>query len=154
MSSPLFQTLSAWMRIIMRHSMRDFMLYAREHNYSMAQLNAMLRIHHKGACGVSDLGDEMGVSSAAASQLLERLVQQGLVTRSEDPQDRRNKVVMLTAAGQQIVQESIAARQVWLDHLVELMTPVEQEQVNTALQLLLDKAITADEQKDPNGKAE
>ncbi len=145
---PLNQTLSEWLRVIMRHSMRDFMLYAREHNYSVAQLNAMLRVHHKGACGISDLGDEMGVTSAAASQLLERLVQQGLVTRAEDPQDRRNKVVTLTVAGQQIVQESMAARQAWLAHLVTLLTPAEQEQVNAALQLLIDKAA-ADEHEGP-----
>lgn len=154
MSTPLTQTLNEWMRIVMRHSMRDFMLYARAHNYSMAQLNAMFRIHHKGACGVSDLGDEMGVTSAAASQLLERLVQQGLATRAEDPQDRRNKVVTLTAAGQHIVQESMAARQAWLAHLAERLPPTEQEQVNTALQLLIEKATAAENHESPAGSPE
>lgn len=144
MLSPLIQTLHEWMRVIMQHSMRNFMLYAKEHGYSMAQLNAMFRIHHKGACGVSDLGEEMGVTSAAASQLLERLVQQGLAARAEDPQDRRTRVVTLTPAGEQIVRDSIAARQGWLDRLAELLTPAEQEQVNAALQLLIAKTALLD----------
>jgi DNA-binding MarR family transcriptional regulator len=146
MTPALTQTLHEWMRLIMRHSMRNFILFAKEKNYSIAQLNAMFRIHHKGACGVSDLGEEMGVTSAAASQLLEKLVQGGLASRAEDPQDRRNKVVMLTDAGEQIVQESMAARQGWLVRLVELLSPSEQEQVNAALQLLIEKTTLLDEQ--------
>jgi DNA-binding MarR family transcriptional regulator len=148
MSIPLIQTLHEWMRVTMRHSMRNFMLYAKEKNYSMAQLNAMFRIHHKGACGISNLGEEMGVTSAAASQLLEKLVQQGLATRAEDPQDRRNKVVALTEAGQRIVQESMAARQSWLANLAEQLSPTEQEQAQAALQLLIEKTALLDEEKE------
>lgn len=142
MSSFLSQTLHEWMRLVMRHSMRNFILYAKEKNYSVAQLNALFRIHHKGECGISDLGDEMGVTSAAASQLLDKLVQQGLAVRTEDPHDRRNKRVALTEAGERIVQESMAARQSWLDRLAEKLTQAEQEQVNHSLQLLIEKAKT------------
>lgn len=145
MSPPLVETLHDWMHILMRHSMRNFMLYAKEKNFSMAQINALFRIHHKGACGVSDLGDELGVSSAAASQLLERLVQQGLVTRSEDPLDRRNKRVVLTEAGERIIQESIQARQKWLTSLANLLTPAEQEQVEASLRLLIERAALLEE---------
>jgi len=144
MSPPLAQTLHDWMRVVMQHSMRNFMLYAKEHNYSMAQLNALFRIRHKNTCGVSDLAEEMGVTSAAASQLLERLVQQGLAVRSEDPQDRRNKRVALTEAGERIVGESIAARQSWLTQVAELLPADEQKQVNEALQLLIEKTTLLD----------
>ncbi|MCL5995304.1 MAG: MarR family transcriptional regulator [Chloroflexi bacterium] len=153
MSPPLIHTLHEWMRVIMRHSMRNFILYTKEHKYSAAQLNTLLRIHRNGACSVSDLGEEMGVTSAAASQLLERLVQQGLAARSEDLRDRRNKVVTLTSAGRQIVQESIVVRQSWLDRLAELLTPEEQEQVNVALQLLIEKTVRLDEEEGPGRKS-
>lgn len=145
MSPPLIQTLHEWMRVTMRHSMRNFMIYAKENNFSIAQLNAMFRIYHKGTCGVSDLGDDMGVTSAAASQLLERLVQQGLAVRAEDPQDRRNKRIALTQAGLHIVQQSMEARQGWLSRLPDLLTPSEQDQVNAALQLLIDRTLLLDE---------
>ena len=144
MSPPLAQTLHDWMRVVMQRSMRNFMLYAKEHNYSMAQLNTLFRIRHKNTCGVSDLAEEMGVTSAAASQLLEKLVQQGLAVRTEDPQDRRNKRVALTEAGERIVGESIAARQSWLTQVAELLPAGEQQQVNAALQLLIEKTTLLD----------
>jgi DNA-binding MarR family transcriptional regulator len=84
----------------------------------------------------------MGVTSAAASQLLDRLVQQGLAIRSEDAHDRRNKVVHLTEAGRAIVQEAMAARQGWLEEVVNQLTPQEQQQVEDAIRLLLDKMRT------------
>jgi DNA-binding MarR family transcriptional regulator len=145
MPPPLVEALHEWMHVLMRRSMHNFMLFAKEKNLSMAQINALFRLNHKGACGVSDLGDDLGVTSAAASQLLERLVQQGLVARSEDPLDRRNKRIVLTEAGQRIVQESIQARQKWLTSLADLLTPAEQEQVEASLRLLIERAALLEE---------
>ncbi|MFZ5809835.1 MAG: MarR family winged helix-turn-helix transcriptional regulator [Chloroflexota bacterium] len=147
METPLLETLYEWMRIVMRYSMRHLALFARQKNTSMAQINALMRISHKGECGVTHLGEELGVTSAAASQLLEKLVQQGLVERSEDPQDRRNKRVILTEAGMRMVQESIQARQGWLVELVELLSPSEQEFIQQALQILIQKASQLSEVK-------
>jgi len=69
-------------------------------------------------------------------------VQQGLAIRSEDVHDRRNKVVHLTEAGRAIVQEAMAARQGWLEEVVNQLTPQEQQQVEDAIRLLLDKMRT------------
>ncbi len=140
MSPPLAETLREWLRVTMRFSMRHFMKFAKENNYSISQLNALFRIRHKGACGVSDLGEEMGVTNAAASQLLDKLVQQGLVERAEDPQDRRNKLITLTEAGLRVSEQSMQARQGWLDQLAASLTPAEQAQVQAALQLLIERA--------------
>ncbi len=104
----------------------------------MPQIGALFRISHARA-GVSELGDELGVTSAAASQMLDRLVQLGLVHRSEDPNDRRVKQLILTGKGQQIVYESIQARQGWLGELAEALSPEEKEQVTRALEILGEK---------------
>lgn len=152
MSESLTSILHRWMRLVMRHSMRDLMLYAREKNLSMAQINALFRIYYRGACDVSSLSEEMGVTSAAASQLLERLVQQGLVERTEDPQDRRTKRITLTITGQEIVQESIRARQNWVAALEDLLTPDEKAQIITALNLLIDKASSLEDMVEPSTK--
>jgi DNA-binding MarR family transcriptional regulator len=149
MSPPLHDTLKEWMHLVMRHSIHNFMRFARQRGYSTPQLNTLIRLHHKGHCGVSDLSEETGVTNAAISQLLEKMVQQGWVARSEDPQDRRQKVIELTAAGQQVVQESLSARQSWLNQLVETLTLEEQQQINTALQLLIRKAALLDDNQAP-----
>lgn len=124
--------------------MHNLMRFAKKRGFSLAQLNLMIRLHYRGDCGVSDLGEEAGVTSAAVSQLLEKMVQQGLVLRTEDPQDRRHKVIMLTEAGRQVVHEALTERQSWLMRLADLLTPEEQEQVDAALQLLIEKAALLD----------
>ncbi len=143
-SNIMVGALRAWMEVFMRHSMRDFILYSKTNALSMSQLGALVYLHRKGASGVSDIGDELGVTSAAASQLLDRLVQQGLIQRSEDPRDRRVKQIVLTEKGRRILEESIQARQLWLNDLARLLTEAEQAQVTGALHILIEKASQLD----------
>ena len=141
---PWVATLQEWIDVFMRRSMRNFFRRAKESSLSMSQIGALFHIHLAGDCGVSALGDELDISSAAASQMLERLVQQGLVVRTEAPHDRRVRQVTLTDKGHQVVQESIRARQDWLDSLARVLTPAEQEQIAAALTLLIAKANQLD----------
>ncbi len=138
--------LHRWIEIFMRRSMRNFLLYSKESGLSMSQIGALFQIHRKGTCGVSDIGDDLGITSAAASQMLERLVNQGLIVRSEDPHDRRVKQIILTEKGRKTLQEGIQARQSWLDDLAKIMTPKEQDQVVAALKIMIEKATQLDGQ--------
>jgi DNA-binding MarR family transcriptional regulator len=139
-ADPFLVTLQRWIGVFMQRSMRDFMGYARESGLSMAQLGALFQIRRRGGCGVSELADELGVTSSAASQLLERLVHQGLILRLEDPSDRRVKQVILTDKGLQVLQEAIRARQSWLYDLADTLLDSEKEAVIAALDILIDKA--------------
>ena len=83
----------------MGRSMRDFTTFMRNSGLSMPQVSALFRLYYQGQCGVTDIADHLDVTSAAASQMIERLVQQGLLERSEDPNDRRVKQIDLSPAG-------------------------------------------------------
>ena len=139
-SEELVTSLLKWTEVLMHRSMQKFMFYAKERGLSMPQIGALFQIHRRGVINVSDVANQAGITSAAASQMLERLVQQGLVGRSEDPVDRRGKQIVLTEKGEQIRQESIRARQDWMNSLVEQLTPVEREQVAAALNILIERA--------------
>ncbi len=143
-SNQLTAALHRWMEVSMHRSMRGFFLYSKTCGLSMSQLGALFRLYHKGARGVSDIGDDLGVTSAAASQMLERLVRQDLVLRSEDPVDRRVKQLVLTDKGRQILHETVRARQGWLEQVAQQLTPQEQEQVVAALTLLIEKTDRLD----------
>ena len=136
----LVVTLQKWIEVSMHRSMRHFICYARESGLSMSQLGALLHIERSGRSGVTDLGDDLGVTSSAASQMLERLVQQELVLRSEDPSDRRVKQIILTDKGFQVLRESIRARQGWLYDLAETLSDSEKEAIVATLTILIDKA--------------
>ena len=144
-------SLEKFMETFMRRSMRNFILYAKERGLSMSQIGALFAIHRKGACGVSDIGEELGITAAATSQMLNRLVEQDLIGRSEDQDDRRVKRIVLTHFGTQTLHESLRARQNWLHRLAVTLTPEEQEQVNTTLKLLIEKAHQLDNELAPEG---
>jgi DNA-binding MarR family transcriptional regulator len=137
-------TLIRWSELYMQYSMRNFFHYSKKSGLSMSQIGALFWVFHKGNCAISDIGEELGVTSAAASQLLERLVQQGLILRSEDPVDRRMKQIVLTDQGRQVLQESIAARQSWVGNLAGVLSENERAQVVAALQILLEKSHQLD----------
>ncbi len=136
---PFVITLQEWIEVLMRSSMRNFIRYARESGLSMSHLVALFHILRTGSCGVTDLGDHLGVTSAASSQMLERLVQQGLILRTEDPNDRRVKQITLTDKGCRVLEESIHARQGWLEDLANILSDGEKQTITASLNILIDK---------------
>ncbi len=79
------------------------------------------------------------MTSAASSQMLERLVQQELILRTEDPNDRRVKQIVLTDEGCRVLEEGIRARQGWLDDLATTLSDDEKDTIKVALDILIDK---------------
>lgn len=144
LSETFVQTLMKWIEVFMRGSMHNFLLFSKQHGFSMTQVSVLFMLRRTGASSVSDIGDELQVSTAAASQLLDRLVQQDLLIRTEHPKDRRLKQIVLSNKGQAVLQEAVQARQRWLEDLVKLLPSDEQEQVITALTILIDKATQLD----------
>ena len=55
-----------------------------------------MRLYHKGSCDVTAISRYSGVTNAATSQLVDRLVEKQLVERTENAQDRRMKQLSLT----------------------------------------------------------
>jgi DNA-binding MarR family transcriptional regulator len=112
----------------------------------MPQMMALQRIHFKSNCNIAEISDELGVTDAATSQMLDRLVQQGLVIRSENPQDRRHKQLELTEKGQLLVQSSFQARQKWLSTIAERLSPQEMDQMLLAMNILVQKTEQFDQE--------
>ena len=129
-----------WIDLFMHRSMRRFLHYARQSGLSMSMIGTLFHLHQREKAGVTDLGDHLGVTSAAASQMLDRLVQQGLIQRSEDPEDRRGKQIVITEQGCQVLEQGLRARQDWLVDLVGELSPPEKDQIMAALEILIQKA--------------
>jgi DNA-binding MarR family transcriptional regulator len=134
--------------IFRRRMMGNLYSYARDKGLTMGQFGAMLHVAHRGGCGVSDIGSDLGITNSAASQMLERLVQLKLIVRTENPSDRRSKQIELTNNGRQILQEGSLANQTWLENLARSMTTEEQELVRSALAILISRARQLE--KSPN----
>lgn len=127
------QAIRSWMDIFMSRSMRGWGLFAKSEGLSMPQFGLMMQMHHKGACGMSEVSERFEITPAAASQLVDKLVQNGFVQREEDPNDRRAKLLNLTDKGRDLVQRGIQERYRWVDQLAERLSLAEQVQISEAL---------------------
>ena len=112
----------------------------------MAQMTTLFRIHHQGPCPISGIGDDLGVTTAAASQMVDRLVNLGLLDRWEDTVDRRVKHVHLTPEGVDLVRRAIEARMGWMRNLSTRLTAREQAKVVNSLGYLTKAALSLETQ--------
>jgi DNA-binding MarR family transcriptional regulator len=144
-ASQFDQLLLEWIELFRRRSMQDFSRWMALCGLSKSQIGTMMRLYYHGQCPVSGIGDELGITPAAASQLVDRLVQQGFLERSEDPDDRRIKQVSLSTAGRTLIQQGVEARLGWMRELAEFLTPEEQVIAIQALELLIQAAREREE---------
>lgn len=138
----LSEAIREWSEVFMRRSGRDFKRFMDDTGLSFSQVNVLMRLYHGGSSGVSEIGEQMGVTSAAASQAIDRLVLQGLIERSEDPRDRRAKRLVLTPKGRALVESGIEARSQWIEELTQALTP-EQQSLTISMLTLLTAAARA-----------
>lgn len=140
-SSPqLIQIIRQFMDIAMHHSMRERSHFAKAIGLSMPQFGILMQLHYRGNCGVSDISNRFDITSAAASQLVDKLVQSSLIQREEDPSDRRAKLLNLTDKGKELIQQGIEERYRWVDQLAEKLTVEERAKVAEALNILTQAA--------------
>jgi DNA-binding MarR family transcriptional regulator len=124
------------MDIFMHRSMRGWGRYTRSTGLSMPQFSIMMQLHYRGACGMSEISERFAISAAAASQLVDKLVQSGLMAREEDPHDRRAKLLNLTEKGEELIRQGIEERYRWVDQLAENLTDEERVQISEALDIM------------------
>jgi DNA-binding MarR family transcriptional regulator len=145
-SKPLTEVIHCWSEVFMRRSARDFKRFMSETGLSLSQISILMRLYHRGGHGgISDVGEHLMVTKAAASQTIDRLVQLGLVERSEDLVDRRLKKLSLTPKGQALVSTGITIRSQWVEGLTEALDAEEQEMIISALTLLTEAALKIEE---------
>ncbi len=137
------------MDVVAHRTMRDWSRFVRTTGISMAQFSVLMQLHYKGACGVSDISERMDITSAAASQLVEKLVQSGLIERAEDPQDRRLKRITLSPKGQDLIRAGIMERYRWVEALSESLSDTEREKIGQALIILSETLQRLEPQESP-----
>ncbi|WP_298405348.1 MarR family transcriptional regulator [uncultured Chloroflexus sp.] len=96
---------------LMGQSMETLLQFLQRTNLSMPRLIALMHMHRCQTATISSLSEHLNLTMATTSQIVDQLVQDGLVERSESPYDRRQKLVSLTPAGARLVAE---ARQIRL----------------------------------------
>jgi DNA-binding MarR family transcriptional regulator len=105
---------------------------------NLTQVRALVVIASRGSVSLSELSEAANIHLTRASRLCDRLVAKGLVDRADDPANRRQLTLTLTAAGDHVVQEVMRRRrqaiQPILDRMRAQMTPERRADLAAVLQ--------------------
>lgn len=77
---------------------------------TLPQVLLLDRVAEIGPASLSELAEGSRASTAAMSQMIDRLVQQSLLRRGEDPADRRRKAIAATARARALLRRLAEAR--------------------------------------------
>ncbi|SNB65594.1 transcriptional regulator, MarR family [Arboricoccus pini] len=106
----------------------------RDFNLSHAQAWPLVLLHRAGSSlRVQNLAEELGLDASSLVRHLDQLVRSGLITREEDPLDRRAKRLALTIEGEQLAERINAAVNAFRDRIMEGITT---EQLEATLDIL------------------
>ncbi len=78
---------------------------------SFAQLKLLYLVAHTDDHIISDAADFLGISNAAASKAVDKLVRRRLLRRAEVEEDRRSSQLFLTEAGRRLLEAYESARE-------------------------------------------
>lgn len=131
--SALKLALRQWAEAYMGTAWRETGNFIREHGLSNAQFSLMMTMHYRGEAKITDIADMLGVSAAYASQMIDKMVQGGFLSRTEDPHDRRVNRVNLSPEGRALTEAAIEVRSGWIETLTDA---VAEEDQATAARLL------------------
>ena len=136
-----------WMDVFMHRSMHGWNHFAKSTGLSTPQFSILMQLHHKGPCGMSEISERFDITAAAASQLVDKLVQSELIERVEDSHDRRAKQLSLSKKGAALVEKGIQERYRWVDDLAGKLSAEERSKVSEALSLLTNVAQKMESEK-------
>jgi DNA-binding MarR family transcriptional regulator len=118
-------------------------------NVTMSQLKILILLARLGGTSGQELARRTAVSLGTLTGIIDRLVAQGLVTRREDPRDRRVRRLELTPEGSELINGLIAAGEAQQQQLLQRLDDAGLETVAQAFSLLLDTAIQPDPAQPP-----
>jgi MarR family 2-MHQ and catechol resistance regulon transcriptional repressor len=91
---------------------------------------------------MSELAAQASLTPSGLTRAVDRLQDQGLVTRQTCPEDRRGSFAQLTPAGREMMDAAIPEHTAHVDRVLgEVFTPEEEAQLATALRRLRDHVL-------------
>lgn len=100
---------------------------------TLAQYRALLIVAASGPINLNAVAAALGVHPSNATRACDRLVDAGLLARTESAVDRRRVELSLTAAGRGLINAVNARRKAAIERVLARMTPEAREALAVAL---------------------
>jgi DNA-binding MarR family transcriptional regulator len=96
----------------------------------------ILRHVRRGICSISELATAKNISRPAVSQVVDTLVNKGLLTRVQSTQDRRYVELALTKAGNNLLDTIFKETRSWMKERMRTLTASELEIIAKAMEAM------------------
>ena len=100
------------------------------------QYKMLLTIYDKGNCPLNVLARELHIAMSSASEMVDRLVNQGFVFRTVDEDNRRQVMIYTTEKGEELIRELRRGIVENYRTLLERLPPRDQERLVVAFESL------------------
>jgi DNA-binding MarR family transcriptional regulator len=130
------------LRAIWRDLVTGFATQLGEHGMGFLQFTALYAVAGTGTLTIADLGEMLGRSPSAASRIATGLEQRGLLARTEEVADRRQRLLTLTPAGLALLALFDRARADQFLAVVRPLPMADRAVVAMAVGALATKAMT------------
>jgi len=110
----------------------------RSHNLSIRQFNILYHLDQEQGLSINELSHHLFCDKSNTTRLVERMKQDGLVTRERDTEDRRYVSVRLTEEGAQLSEEALATHQRSINERFDTLSEADQAELNQLLARLRD----------------
>ncbi len=104
------------------------------------QLRVLVMLASLGRLNLTRVADGLGVNPSSASRTCDQLVSQDLVSRTEDPQDRRHIVLQLTEDGTSLVDALMSHRRELFNQVTARMRPEDRRRLARGLEKFAEAA--------------
>ncbi|NLI13138.1 MAG: winged helix-turn-helix transcriptional regulator [Peptococcaceae bacterium] len=104
---------------------------------TLSQCHAVVEIGRVGSISVNNLAGILGLDKSTMSRTVNNLVEQGLVTRETDPEDRRYLSIGLTDQGRQLFVNIESGMEQFYQDAFKAIPPEKREQVLESLEILV-----------------
>ena len=103
-----------------------FVEAAAEHGLTPTQFAALQKVAERGRTTQNSLGRQVAMDPATIQGVVKRLIERGLIERSQDPMDRRTAVLAVTPEGETTLKSMVACAKRAHDQALSVLTRDEQ----------------------------
>lgn len=96
---------------------------------SLGRAKVLMRLESHGPMNQAKLAGLLGFAPRSVTETVDVLEREGLVTRNEDPKDRRARIVSLTDSGRRACTTAAAVRTTTMDEIFGVLAPAERAQL-------------------------
>ena len=118
---------------------------SQELDVTPAQVKVLLQLSRKEQMSVGEIADALYVSMPAASEIVDRLVETGHVSRASDPADRRRVIVSATTESQRAIDRLVEVRRSQVRKALLRLSPDERPAAARTLEALIAELGSNDE---------